>query len=405
MCECSRLRAQWLGCFLSVFLVLYSSFNLYAQTHSIPGVIVDYSSATTQVYLGSPSIAILDDGTYVVSVDPFGPPIYTSDAPQTASIFASGDRGKTWHLISHVEHSFWSGLFTLKGALYYMGPTGLYGDLAIRKSTDGGHTWTQPSDPNTGLLRTDEQYHTAPVPVVIHDGRVWRALEDRNPPKEWGKNFRALVISAPVGSNLLKASNWKTSNRLRYNHDEWKGYAWLEGNIVVTPNGKLVDILRSNFRPGSTYGKAAVVEVSNGGEKVSFDPGKGFIDFPGGTKKFTIRFDKESGKYWSLTNYIPDEYADFDHYAPDMIRNTLALISSENLRDWEVNKIILQSNDIKHTGFQYADWLVEGPDIVAVIRTACRDENGVNAHSAHDSNYILFKRIENFRRYENTKIK
>ena len=53
-------------------------------------------------------------------------------------------------------------------------------------------------------------------------------------------------------------------------------------------------------------------------------------------------------------------------------------------------------------GVQYVDWLFEGNDIVAVIRTAWEDEEG-QAHNQHDSNYILFRRVENFA--ENTTLK
>ncbi|WP_234567114.1 sialidase family protein [Rhodohalobacter sp. 614A] len=383
-----------------LFILFLFSGSLYAQAFDLEGVIVDYSSAETGLYLGSPSIAVLENGTYVVSIDPFGPAINKSEKPRAAKLFSSNDQGKSWTFITDVPNTFWAGLFTLDGDLYLMGSTDEYGDLAIRKSTDGGHTWTTPVDEHTGLLNTDYEYHTAPVPVVTHNGRIWRAMEDRYPPEKWGENFRALVVSAPVDSDLLDASSWTISNRLQYDHEKWEGYAWLEGNIVVTPNDELVNVLRADFRPEPIYGKAAVVNISENGETVSFTPETGFIDLPGGTKKFTIRYDDTSQKYWSLVNYIPEEYADFSEFRPDQIRNTLVLVSSKNLTDWKINKIIYQHPDVKHVGFQYADWLFENNDIVSVIRTAYPDHEGRNAHNAHDSNYIIFKRIKDFRQYE-----
>lgn len=384
---------------LYLMLVLLIPYRGISQQHDVPGTVIDYSSAETGIYLGSPSIAVLNDGTYVVSVDPFGAKIIDSEEPRAAKIFSSEDRGKSWNYLTKVNNTFWSGLFTWKNELYLMGATGLYGDLAIRKSSNGGKTWTTPTNQNTGLLCTDQEYHTAPVPVVIHNGRVWRAVEDRNPPNKWGKNFRALIISAPVDSNLLKASSWTTSNRLSFDQKNWDGYAWLEGNIVITPDQNLVNILRADFRPKKKYGKAAMAQISEYGEKLTFNHKSGFIDFPGGSKKFTIRYDGVSEKYWSLVNYIPDEYADFSDVRPSQVRNTLALVSSENLKNWDIEKIIFQHPDVENVGFQYADWVFEGSDIISVIRTAYPDHKGMDAHNAHDSNYITFKRIENFRKY------
>lgn len=236
--------------------------------------------------------------------------------------------------------------------------------------------------------------------MAVYKGRIFRAVEDRNPPKEWGTNLRTLIISAPIDSDLLKASSWTTSNRLRFKQEEWGGYAWLEGNIVITPDSGLVNILRTDFRPLNKYGKAAIVKVSDSGNKISFDPDNGFINFPGGTKKFTIRYDGVTNKYWSLVNYIPEKYAYFHELYPAKIRNTLALISSKDLRNWEINKIILQHPNVKYVGFQYPDWRIAGSDIISVIRTAYPDHKGRNAKNAHDSNYIIFKRIKDFRKYE-----
>jgi len=390
------MRSICWACLACVFLL---PIDAASQQHNVPGIVIDYSSAETGIYLGSPSIAILNDGTYVVSIDPFGAKIRESGQPRKAKIFVSKDRGNNWEFLTEVKDAFWSGLFTWKQELYLMGPTGLYGDLAIRKSSDGGKTWTVPKDEESGLLRTDQEYHSAPVPVVVHNGRIWRAVEDRFSQKKWGKNFRALVISAPVDSDLLKASSWTTSNRLRFHQEEWDGFAWLEGNIVVISENELVNILRADFRPEPEYGKAALVRISEFGEKVSFNPNEGFIDLPGGTKKFTIRYDGVTEKYWSLVNYIPEKFADFDEVRPDQVRNTLALVSSKDLRSWEINTIVFQHSDVKKVGFQYADWLFEGSDIISVIRTAYPDHKGMDAHNAHDSNYITFHRIENFRRY------
>lgn len=376
---------------LSVFIPVYA-----VHSQQLPGVEIAYSNPETDVYLGSPSIEILEDGTYVASFDYFG---YGSRFNET-TIYRSLDRGESWDSLTTLQGQFWSNLFELKGALYLMGTSGRYGNLVIRKSFDSGETWTEPTNSKNGLLRDDEEYHTAPMPIVIHNGRIFRSMEDRNPPEEWGVNFRAFVISAPVDSDLLKASSWSVSNRLRYNQD-WIGRAWLEGNIVKTPEGNLVNILRTHVLPDG--GTAAIVEVSKYGGEVSFDPNTGFIDFPGGDKKFTIRFDAVTQRYWSLSNYVAPEFRGLD-VPPERIRNTLTLVSSTDLREWEVNHIVLQHENVDKVGFQYVDWQFDGNDIVAVTRAAFPDENGIHADNQHNSNYIMFNRIKDFRNYIDTTI-
>ena len=51
-----------------------------------------------------------------------------------------------------------------------------------------------------------------------------------------------------------------------------------------------------------------IVEISADGRAASFDPATGFIDFPGGAKKFSIRFDAVSDRYWSLATIVPERH-------------------------------------------------------------------------------------------------
>ncbi|MEN8251911.1 MAG: exo-alpha-sialidase, partial [Bacteroidota bacterium] len=114
----------------------------------------------------------------------------------------------------------------------------------------------------------------------------------------------------------------------------------------------------------------------------------------GGSKKFVIRFDEKSKRYWALTNFKHDI-----GYNPERTRNCLALASSPDLKKWTVHEYILYHPDFVSHGFQYADWRIEGNDMLAVVRTAF-DDGKVPPHNCHDANYLLFKRIKNFRKYE-----
>jgi hypothetical protein len=85
--------------------------------------------------------------------------------------------------------------------------------------------------------------------------------------------------------------------------------------------------------------KAAVVRLSKDGSTATFDPADGFVDFPGGAKKFTIRQDPRGGGYWSLASIVPDRHAGAGR--PAGIRNTLALVHGKDLRTWEIRGILL----------------------------------------------------------------
>ena len=84
-------------------------------------------------------------------------------------------------------------------------------------------------------------------------------------------------MSAPVDADLLDADSWKVTNRLPYD-TTLPGKGWLEGNVVATPEGNMLDILRHDSQTGGT---AAVVKVSEDGSTVSIDPQWRFIEFPG----------------------------------------------------------------------------------------------------------------------------
>ncbi|MBS0267310.1 MAG: exo-alpha-sialidase [Planctomycetes bacterium] len=363
-----------------------------------PGVVIDHSPAASGLYIGSPGLAVLPSGDYVAAHDFFGPKSNEFQSARSV-IFRSADRGQTWRQIAEIQGAFWSSLFVHRGQLYLLGTDRHHGNLVIRRSEDGGVTWTSPKDRATGLLRDTGECHCAPVPVVEHLGRLWRAFEWRNPPVAWGINYRSGMLSVPVEADLLNAGSWTVSNFVpsdRGWNDGDMG-AWLEGNAVVAPDGNLVNVLRVQTK--SPQEKAAIVRLSANGQVASFDPAHDFIDFPGGAKKFTIRFDPVTKKYWTLASIIHEKHRANN---PGGIRNTLALTCSDDLRRWEVRNVILYHPDVPKHGFQYVDWLFEGDDLIAACRTAFDDEAG-GAHNNHDANYLTFHRIPKFRDLQDAK--
>lgn len=359
---------------------LLSAIAATAQTITPPpGVVIDHQPAPSGMYIGSPSIALLPDGAYAASHDLFGPKS-TENTSGVTRVFVSHDRGATWQKTAELNDQFWSSLFVLRGQLYLLGITGQYGRIVIRRSADDGATWSAPS-----YLTRDYGYHTAPVPVVVDGGRVWRAFEN-HPVGAWG-SFQAFVASAREDADLLDPQSWSFTSRLPYPPGAGSGKTWLEGNAVVGPHHQILDILRVD-----DVEKAAIAEVHGGALQFST-----LVDFPGGAKKFSIRYDKRSKRYWTLSNpAMPDEPLSATN--PAAVRNTLALMSSADLHHWQIERIILTHPDAKDFAFQYVDWQFDGADIVAVSRTAFSDEYG-GANRYHDANFLTFHRIANFREH------
>jgi hypothetical protein len=373
----------WLGLFFSA--------SVFAQNSStVPGVVITHVPASSKMYIGSPSICILPDGKYVASHDFFGPNSQEATHAKT-EIFESADKGQSWKKIAELNQ-FWSGLFVHKGKLYLMGTRNGEGDCVIRRSADGGHTWTNPADDKTGLLIPAKEgvgYHTSSMPVLNAKGKLWRGMEQVKPGGPWG-GFNAFVMSVKKNKNLLYAKNWTLSNKLQMDKSFGKGTEWLEGNAVMDPDGNIVDVLRVHYGPDTI---AAVINISKDGKKAGFNPATGFITLPGASKKFNIKKDSNTNKYWTLTNAVPEEYR--SGYM-ERTRNTVYLLSSDDLIHWQQHGIILQGKNVAKHGFQYLDWQFEGDDLITAVRTAYDDEFG-GADNQHNANYLIFYRVKDFR--------
>lgn len=360
-----------------------------APPDTVPGVVVNHTPAARQQYNGCPSIAVLPDGDYVASHSLFGPGATNTDS----FVYRSGDRGQSWRRIAEVHGQIWSKLFVHRGDLYLIGTDHcdryggrLNGRMVIRRSTDGGATWSDARGAGSGLLSDEDGYHTAAVALVEHDGRLWKAMEFAPEPDR--KTWQAFVISAPVDADLLDRANWTFSERLSH---RWSGNQWIEGNVVVAPGGRLWNVLRQDqsperFATGDAE-RAVAVRIEPDGSSLDHDPDRGYLTFPGANTKFTVGFDPVIGCYLALVN--PQERrSDY--------RSRLVLSASRDLRQWRIVSELLHHPDpVKHA-FQYVDWVFDGEDIVYLSRTAYDDGLG-GAHRAHDANYTTFHRIPQFR--------
>jgi hypothetical protein len=364
----------------------------------IPGVVITRSLDPKNTFITNPSITILPDGDYLAACTGA---YRVSGTSAGVSFFLSSDKGKTWKAQSINNGAMsYQNLFVHNGTLYVMGTSGVQENVIIRKSTDKGITWTYPTNDTDGILLAG-QYHSAPVPMVVHNGRIWRAFETNVE----GENKTAFVMSAPTDADLMKASSWTTTNALSYNINWISGDGksfkqWLEGNAVVDKNGNVVNVLRVDEEK---YGGVAAIATVTGTTQLSFNPSTDIINLPGGGKKFTIRYDTTTDLYWTISDAEFDEdrtktqagiYSAGTHCG--LLRNRMVLMSSPNLRNWTIRDTLVSNDNPFFHGYQYVDWQFDGNDLIAVSRTATEDERGLPVRQ-HDGNYFLFHRFTNFR--------
>lgn len=355
-----------------------------------PGVAVYYSPPTSGIYVGSPGIVVLSDGTYLIKCDQFGPNAQEHKTAVTR-VLQSKDGGATWSPLAKIDGLFWANIIEHRGAVYMIGTSTEYGMLVCLKSADGGKTWTTPTDDKTGLLRTGK-WHTAPVPMVEHDGRLWRAVEDAEGPPGWGLMFRPRMMSIPVDADLLDAGQWTITPPIERDN-AWLGGTFkvvLEGNAVFDrQTNSVVNVLRTNYAE-----RAAVARVTDGGRTLVPDPDFVVDGLGGTTKKFVIRWDEQSKQYFALANIVAP--ADVTMKESGDVRNTLALLASPDLRKWTLNTVLLHHADATKHAFQYPDWLIDGDDLILASRTGYDSPAGLPPRG-HDANYLTFHRFKNFR--------
>lgn len=406
---------------------------------AVPGTVIKYSPRTSSIYLGSPAIVILPNGDYLASHDYFGAGSTENTLGQTF-LYRSTNRGTNWTLLGQINQMvstatdtngcFWNHFIQLNGQLYSIAnKSGSGGYMVMRRSTNNGGLWTyvEPPPVSTGrpfLTAARGPGHTY---VVKHD-RLWLGMtRGTGLSGDFGDNYIAAMF-APTNSDLLAPTNWSASTTVQRS-TSWLGgtfKGWLEGNLLEDRLGGLVIMLRADNRYSNGAGiggKAALVRVNyTGGTNATtsfsggnFDPAvpndSGFVDFPGGITRFTIRFDPGSQKYWTLCNYIPRKFRT-SAYNAERFRAILALASSPDLRDWTIEHFVMFDDrlysedptvlasafDGNQTdyGFQYADWVFDGNDLIATVRTGFCDDFG-GSNNGHDANYYLFRRVEDFR--------
>ncbi len=343
----------------------------------VPGVVDRLAGRA--VYTASPSIAVLPSGDYVITDNLFGSGS-GADKSGTTRVFGSSDRGRHWETLAVLRDMKRGSLFVHQGALYLFGYRAAPGDLLIRRSDDGGRTWTEPRDEASGILRRGN-FGGTPNRPARHAGRIWIAQSGRR------------VMSAPDDADLLRADSWTLSRRADTSRGPFgKGAVITEAQVVASPETGVVVMPKIG---GQAF--TVLLRVGPDPDKLR-DPRPGdWVAFPGGEKKFAVGFDPVSGWFFALSNPVLPAYRD-SGWPPEMIRNAAALLVSRDLREWRVAEVFLESPHVDYEAFQYLSYDFDGADLVIASRTAFEVGDG-KPPRGHDSNLTTFHRIEDFRRF------
>ncbi len=363
-----------------------------AHTGYAPGTVVNYLHPKdtkydfSGKYLCTPSLLQHPDGYLLASMD-----LYAAHFPQNLTlIFRSDDKGETWYHYTELFPCFWGELFLKDGDVYMLATSTEYGDLLIGKSTDGGKTFGEP----TVIFRGSCSYasagwHKSSMPIIEHRGRLWTGID-------YGAHSQGMhmsgLLSVAANADLLDADSWTMTELLHYDQC-WQGAVagdfrgFIEGNAVALPNGEIGEILRYSTDQGTPrYGLVPILkgDVDNPEKQLTFEK---FVSFPGNLSKFNILFDDVSKRYYTVYSRITNENC------PRM-RNVLALAYSENLQNWiQACELLDYSHcNPQEVGFQYVSFRFDGNDLIYLCRTAVN-----KANNFHDSNYITFHRVKDFR--------
>lgn len=337
-----------------------------ARTGLFPCEIVNYLHPNDKQYersgnyLGSPSIARLDDGTLFVLHDVFG------EGEQNLSIlFRSDDDGVTWQYVTDIFPLFWATLFVYDGKLCAVGCDKEYGDMQVVASDDSFATW-QGVTLAHGSFKTDMAgFHRSPDPVVEYGGRLWVAMEYGS----WKRNeFCPSVWSISLGDNILDASKWQHTPNYKFDFSlddtdaKWGG---IEGNLVVAPDGKLLNILRHDKRDALVL----EIDVNNPTAELTY---VGKMPFDLCYTKFHIQ--RVNTIYCAMGNPTP-------------YRNRLDLYLSDDCNSWRKHATIVDMTELSPelNAAQYPSFVAHNGTLYIAVRVAA-----CGAKNYHDSNCICF---------------
>ncbi len=399
-------------------------------------------TTTEGLYSYSPGICMADNGRIVVTSGSAGPAEKMENLKikgiryggfVQGRIYISDNSGDSFRRVA--EYPFMHARpFKCGNRLYILGQCM---DLMIIASDDNGETWSEPQK-----LTDGEDWHQAPCNILTRNGKIYIVMEKRSDRGMTGwmvNNIAPVLMRGNIDADLLNRNNWEFASEL-YFYDvidkdklEYTGLpffwttpstyvevapgrgcaeiGWLETNIVKFEDDKhylfdenTIHLFMRAHTGGTGYcAIAKVIENSDGkmitmlesvpsGKKLVFAP------MPGGQMKFHILYDKVSQLYWLLSTQATDSMTRAErlpeerYNLPNNERSRLVLHFSKNCFDWCFAGVVA-IGDTERMSRHYAAMEIDRENLYIVSRSG--DEN---SKDAHDTNFISFHKIEEFRK-------
>jgi hypothetical protein len=349
---------------------------------------VHKSPTPSTVFVGAPDIVSLGGDTLLCKSTDFGPSAGTTGSAGDYNAFKihrSTDGGETWTQAAALT-GFFFGIFIAElcsgNDVVMLGNSSYAGDIVLMVSDDGGETWT------SHLLfdGTGETYCVGETPYLVRDGVMHMGVNTGT-----GSNYpfeAVFVLSANLADDLTDPDSWSKSNVLTRVEASLPTFAagWgvNEPNVVELPDGSMQ--LWARVDPATDNNEIPILAIySWDGETLAH---LGYKHWDGAYIKQQIRRDAVTGAWFCMRNSTP---------VNDMLdrRTLLVLDRSDDLVSWRRIAIMASTSAANYAtvGYQYPSFQFLGNDIVALIRAA---QPGVAANY-HDSDAILFARVQNFR--------
>ena len=404
-----------------------------------------------KVFVGSPSILVLNNKRIIISCDYQGPGLGKIKGKKGKSnrtghwiqgqIAVSRDGGDSWD----TKTVFPTGnatLFSIDTNIYLVSYAN---GLQITYSGDGGENWSKPESITPHNDEFDNFEGGRPA-VLVTDNSIYIlafCLPDKSLRGNVNDKTTPVILQATRGSNLLSRKSWQihkteltlpeyiTADQYRavgapvfnipacerehnLGNGRWAAHpGWSHPRLIQISNRRhpwqnheksaIHMLTRAALHRSNCAILGRINSTTPAGQIISHQAtpaGSHFslLPLPGGHLPFALIYDDKSELFWLISNpaansLIPPRNLPRQHSGlPSEQRHSLQLHFSCNLVDWSFAALLAQADTNNFSSIHEPDATISGETLH--ITTRASDSNAKNQH---DSNFITYFSIQDFR--------